>query len=171
MDLLPPWLFWTSAAAFLAVGLPTWWNVMRERQIAGLLRRAAAARGEQRDALILEAFRRAGRTPRRWAALARNATVRGLGTARATALTRLRELGGADDAARIEAAEAPAALPVGHPEEAAAAVERLIEAGAWDAAERRVAAALKRYPSHVSLRDMRARLDEARRSVASVDPR
>lgn len=160
MRLVPPSLFWPLVAVLAVLGLWTWWNVMREKQIAGLLRRAAAERGEARHALLLDAYARAGTVRRRWGALTRAATARGLQEARATGLDRLRALGGGAEARRIEDADRPPAAPVGHPDEAAAAVERLLEAGAVEAARVRLDAARKRYPTDAALTALSARLTQ-----------
>ncbi len=156
--LLPAWAAWPLVAVTLLVGVPTWWNVLRERQVVGALRLAFAERGLARSELLLVAYSRAGAVRRRWGALARFAVERGQADVVELALVRLRALGGGEEADSIDAKRKPPTPPVGHPEEALAAVERLVELGANEAARKRVVEARARFPKHAGLAEIEKRI-------------
>lgn len=152
-QLLPPWALAILAIVVAFVAVPRWWASMRDKQVQGLLRRAARATPEDRPALIEEAFARAADAPDRLYTLARHAHERQLPDAHQRALAALdrtpqgrrlhrlldRQLGRTDD-------RGPTAF------ERAATVRALLDEDRLPEARVRLDDALARFPDDPDLR-------------------
>ncbi len=148
---------------------PAWLRSGRSKQIRGDLRRmvrADAPRCEEladrvlsrarSDRHLLELVVREGRRREQWALAAE-------------ALSRLRVAPRAVQAIeRLEAElQAKEDKVWGHPIEAAAIIERLLDARMWDGASEKLAEALVRFPGDADLAALTARLERASREEVS----
>jgi len=164
MDILPPWAT-DMATATLAISaglVALYWSQMR--RIRGTVRRMVKASPTEQTRLAQLALGLAGKRPALLLLLEQEAHKRHQTELADAALAALKATGRRPrDVTKIERRRAPDRAPVTHPTEVALQVSALLEQGMIEAANRRLADGLNRWPLHPELLELkRSQLPEHR---------
>lgn len=158
---VPTWVLVLLLAVVGVLALPGWLLGLRVKRIKSRIRRVTRASGEEREALLTEAWLLAEGKPEALVSLAREADKMNLPGLRDRALDTLREMGTHDNVLRkLEAPKNPMETKrqFGHPVEASVSIGRLLDNGATEAARDRLAEALARFPDDEGLLELQERL-------------
>jgi hypothetical protein len=154
---LPPWAVTTILVVVVLLVLPAWIRSGRSKQIRGDIRRMFRASEPRRSQLGEAVLYRAGTDKHLLELTVKEARRREQYALAKTALERLTPLAGSTE--YVERLEQPPTPPKpekrwGHPIEAAAAIQALLDIGAVAAAEARLAEVRERFPEDDDLREL-----------------
>ncbi len=164
-NLLPPWAVGLIVGTIVLMALPAWVRSGKGKRIRGDIRRMVRADLGRREELHRDILARAGRDKHLLELIVKEARRREHFALSGDALERLRSLPHSEDF--VERCEAPPKPEKpekrwGHPIEAAAAIQTLIDNGAYAAAETRLAEVRERFPADADLAELQQSLGQHR---------
>lgn len=169
-NFLPGWAVAVIVGVVMVIALPAWIRSGKSKKIRGDIRRMVRAEGERLTELHQAILGRAGDDMHLLEFIVKEARRREQHRLVADAMERLQGLPGSLEFIRRLDAEPPPTpndRRWGHPIEAAAAIQTLIDNGAHAAAEARLDEVLRRFPDDEELAALQGRLAAARDAARS----